>query len=144
MALTSSDARRSFIAKYRKGLPELHRRSYIAERAVREAIDIPLLDIHAVFSRPKDPESLRMKLIEKSYSDPESQVTDKIGVRVITYYSTDVDKVVEAIKGRFEVDLKRSVDKRQKLGLRDFGYRSVHLIVRLKTTKIPGTRHRVV
>jgi ppGpp synthetase/RelA/SpoT-type nucleotidyltranferase len=128
MARTSSEARRAFVDQYKKGLSELHRKAYIAELAVREAIAITPLDIHAVLSRPKDPESLRLKLIEKEYSDPASQVTDKIGVRVITYYSSDVDKVVETLKRRFDVDSRRSIDKREQLGLRDFGYRSVHLI----------------
>jgi ppGpp synthetase/RelA/SpoT-type nucleotidyltranferase len=135
MARTSSEARRAFVDQYKKGLSELHRKAYIAELAVREAIAITPLDIHAVLSRPKDPESLRLKLIEKEYSDPASQVTDKIGVRVITYYSSDVDKVVETLKRRFDVDSRRSIDKREQLGLRDFGYRSVHLIVRLKTER---------
>jgi ppGpp synthetase/RelA/SpoT-type nucleotidyltranferase len=136
MARTSSEVRRAFVAQYKKEFPELHRRAYIAELAVRDAIAIPSLDIHAVLSRPKDPESLRLKLIDKNYSDPASQVTDRIGVRVITHYSSDVDKVVDAIKRRFEVDPKRSIDRREQLGLRDFGYRSIHLIVRLKTERL--------
>jgi ppGpp synthetase/RelA/SpoT-type nucleotidyltranferase len=136
MKRTSSEARRAFVAQYKKDLPELYRQAYVAERAVKEAIAVPSLGEHVVFSRPKDPESLRLKIIDKNYSDPAFQVTDKIGVRVITYYSTDVDKVVDAVKKSFEVDLERSIDKRQQLGLRDFGYRSVHLIVRLKTVRL--------
>jgi hypothetical protein len=59
-------------------------------------------------------------------------MTDRIGVRIITYYRDDVDSVVERLKREFEIDRKRSVDKRRLLDLREFGYRSVHLIAKLK------------
>jgi putative GTP pyrophosphokinase len=60
------------------------------------------------------------------------QLTDCIGVRVIAYYESDVDKMVDKLSNEFEIDRKRSVDRRRALDLRSFGYRSVHLIARLK------------
>lgn len=52
-------------------------------------------------------------------------------MRVIAYYQTDVDPIVEKLAQEFEIDPARSVDKRQALTLRAFGYRSVHLVARL-------------
>jgi len=62
--------------------------------------------------------------------NPWRQLTDQVGVRVICYYVEDVDRIVAALRRRFEVDEKRSVDKRSELQVRQFGYRSVHLIAR--------------
>jgi hypothetical protein len=56
-------------------------------------------------------------------------------VRIITYYSDDVDRVVELLRPFIEIDQRRSVDKRRALGLRGFGYSSVHLIARLKAAE---------
>jgi len=53
-----------------------------------------------------------------------------IGVRVITYYQDDVDRAATALEEAFEIDEARSIDKRRQLQLRQFGYRSVHLIAR--------------
>jgi len=88
--------------------------------------------VHAVTARVKTTQSLRGKLREKKYKRPRSQITDFIGVRVITYYRDDVDKVVPILQAAFETHSTASVDKRVKLGLRTFGYRSVHVIARLK------------
>jgi hypothetical protein len=60
------------------------------------------------------------------------ELTDSIGVRVIAYYGSEVDKMVDRLSSEFQIDPKRSVDRRRALDLRSFGYRSVHLIARLK------------
>jgi ppGpp synthetase/RelA/SpoT-type nucleotidyltranferase len=123
---------RSFREAYIRELPSLKEVTEAAERLVRSILNPWRRDIHLVCSRLKDTESALEKIREKSYSDPENQLTDKIGVRVITYYAEDVDRVVERLSEEFEVDATRSVDKRLQLNLRAFGYRSVHLIVKLK------------
>ena len=51
---------------------------------------------------------------------------------IITYYSHDVDRLVDLLRPHIEIDLRKSVDKRMTLGLRGFGYSSVHIIARLK------------
>ncbi len=62
-------------------------------------------------------------------------MTDRIAVRVITYHPIDVDRIVQRLKVETEVDYRRgrTVDKRRELGPASFGYRSVHLIVQLKS-----------
>jgi ppGpp synthetase/RelA/SpoT-type nucleotidyltranferase len=85
-------------------------------------------DIHLVTARAKALDSLRSKLRRKRYSNPREQITDLIGVRVITYYRDGVDPVVQALKAKLRIDKKNSVDRRKMLDLRSFGYRSVHLI----------------
>jgi ppGpp synthetase/RelA/SpoT-type nucleotidyltranferase len=86
--------------------------------------------VHVITARPKTPASLRGKLRRKRYDNPQKQLKDLVGVRVITYYRDDVDPIVAKLRKSLEVDEKESTDKRQSLGLRNFGYRSVHLIAR--------------
>lgn len=86
---------------------------------------------HAVTARAKTPASLLRKLRHKSYGDPASQITDIVGIRVITSYRDEVDRGVEILHHRITVDDGNSVDKRRQLDLREFGYRSVHLTGRL-------------
>jgi len=53
------------------------------------------------------------------------------GVRVVLYYQDGVDPAARALREAIEVDERRSVDKRRDLQVRQFGYRSVHLVARL-------------
>src|ERR1700674_5340014 len=92
--------------------------------------------VHVVVARAKTPDSLRGKLRRKQYRRPNQQITDIVGIRVITYYRDAVDPIVACLQQAFEVNQKESTDKRLALGLRDFGYRSVHLIARLKPSQV--------
>lgn len=100
--------------------------------------------LHATTARAKTPESVRSKLRRKHYSDPDRQMTDLIGVRVITIYSDDVDLVVAGIRDALIINKQDSVDERVLLGLRDFGYRSVHLIARLKAAQARNRKYKIL
>lgn len=60
-----------------------------------------------------------------------SDVTDTAGVRIISYFEDEVDKIAECIDQEFEVDWDDSVDKRTMLDPDRFGYLSIHRVVRL-------------
>lgn len=91
------------------------------------------IDVVAVESRAKDPDSLRRKVEGKKdrYKRPLADVTDLIGVRVIAYYLEDVEQISQIVDKEFVVDADNSVDKLDDLGTDRFGYRSVHQIVSL-------------
>lgn len=86
---------------------------------------------HSITFREKEPGSLKKKVLRetKNYEDPLCEITDLAGVRVITYFPSDVDKISSIIEAEFAVDPKRSVDKRKNLDPSAFGYASVHLVV---------------
>lgn len=102
-----------------------------ARALVEEIVNHSGLAIHGITGRAKGVASVRRKLKVKRYGDPSTDLTDVIGVRVITYYQDDVDRVVGCLKREFSIDAAKSVDKRASLSLHEFGYRSVHLIARL-------------
>ncbi len=56
-------------------------------------------------------------------------ITDIGGVRIITYYADDVDRVAELIEREFNVDKENSIDKRKTLEPNVFGYLSLHYVI---------------
>jgi putative GTP pyrophosphokinase len=96
---------------------------------------------HSITSREKNPEKLREKITTegKVYDSLSNNITDLAGVRVITYFPSDVDKIVPLIEKEFKVDPKHSVDKRLCLDPAIFGYASVHFVVefRSEVLKLP-------
>lgn len=111
-----------------------------AEVLVEDALKEGPFDIHAVTARAKEPLSLLKKLRYKEYEDPASQLTDQVGVRVITYYDDRVEAVVERLKERFEVLDDEPEDKTADLGIHEFGYRSVHLVVQAPIDELAGSQ----
>lgn len=90
----------------------------------------PTLKVHSVRARIKTADSLAGKLArpDKTYHHL-WDVTDLVGLRVITYFEDDVPVIGHLIERTFDVDYQHSVDKRS--GDTRFGYRSVHYVCRL-------------
>lgn len=131
-----------FLDQYVRSFAELRSATDLAEEAIRSVFNDSRFDFYLITARTKQPDSLRRKLRERRYSKPDDQLTDGIGIRIITYYRNDVDRVVELLRAQFEIDEKNSEDKRLSLGLRSFGYRSVHLIARLKAPRTKLSEYR--
>lgn len=69
-------------------------------------------------------------------------LTDLLGIRVITYFSDDVDRAAKVLSGQFKIDLKNSVDKRKLLDPDRFGYLSLHYIASLKGSRLSLPEYR--
>ncbi|HKO46266.1 MAG TPA: RelA/SpoT domain-containing protein [Polyangiaceae bacterium] len=91
------------------------------------------LDYVSVRSRAKDVESFRGKITRegKNYADPLAEITDLCGARVVCYDLATLRRIVEVIQKNFEVDPDNSVDKAKTLEPDQFGYLSVHFVVKL-------------
>lgn len=100
------------------------------------------ISIHSVSARIKTPESLSGKLSRpgKSY-DKLDQVTDLAGLRIITYFHDDVDRVLSLVDQEFVVDNELSVDRR-KSDPTVFGYVSVHRICSLTAARLQLPEYR--
>lgn len=102
------------------------------ENIARQILRAYGLRVHIVESRLKTRKSLSEKL-QRPTKDYKllTDVTDLAGIRIITYFDDDVDRVGQVIENEFEIDRARSVDKRKALGTNQFGYSSLHYVVSL-------------
>src|SRR5207302_1083445 len=93
--------------------------------------------IHSMSGRVKNRKSLEGKLLrpEKQYAQL-VDITDIVGVRIITHYGRDVDRIAEIVRREFLIDEKNSVDKRDLLDPDRFGYLSLHLIASLSADRL--------
>lgn len=85
--------------------------------------------IHTITCRIKSPSSLAGKLArpDRTYHHL-TDITDLVGVRIVTYFEDSIREIAERVEHHFTVDLERSVDKRRQQELDRFGYRSLHYI----------------
>jgi ppGpp synthetase/RelA/SpoT-type nucleotidyltranferase len=95
------------------------------------------IDVIQVEGRAKSVDSFVEKIGRKGkkYTDPFADMTDLVGLRIITYYREDVARIGDILKGEFKVDEKNSVDKVAGLAADRFGYLSVHYIVWLSPAR---------
>lgn len=91
-------------------------------------LDANNIDYLAVSGRTKNPVSIREKIKRKSYSDPEIQMTDLSGIRIIAYFESDVEKISLLIERAFNVDRENSLSKDSLLATDQIGYRSIHYV----------------
>ena len=125
--------------QYREQLPLLHRLAQQAYTLLSQKLHEQGIELNAMEYRVKTEDSLAGKLERKGmkYQDI-NDVTDLVGVRIITFYTDDVDKVAAIVKYLFDVDWSNSVDKRKVHQLNSFGYNSLHYICRMKPNIVTG------
>jgi putative GTP pyrophosphokinase len=82
----------------------------------------------SIQARVKTKRKLREKYLnpEKDYRRL-SDITDLAGLRVITYYDDEVDRVAGVIEKEFRINTKESVDKRD-IDPDRFGYRAINFV----------------
>ncbi len=109
--------------------------------ALEEFLDENNISYLSITHRIKAEQSIREKIERKHYNDPSNQIEDICGVRIICYYQTDVDKILEIINKEFEVTADEN--KEDTLAEDQFGYRSHHAIVKMNKEwlKAPGYRN---
>ena len=124
------------LQEYRQNLPLLNQTAESVRASLKKALDDAGLIIAALECRVKTEKSLAGKLeLKGSKYASLADITDIIGLRVITFYIDDVDKVASAVERLFKVDWENSVDKRKLHDIDSFGYLSLHYIC--KTQECP-------
>ena len=98
----------------------------------REALTKGDIEVTAIEGRVKRRDKLIGKLIRKGQKyHCLDDVTDLVGIRIITLFSDDVDRVAAYMEKMFNVDWNESIDKRKMHAMSSFGYNSLHYICRM-------------
>ncbi len=119
----------AILEEFREQRPFLEETAAKMVSDVRKMLDENGIIVAALESRVKSEGSLigKLRLKGQKYSSL-GDLTDIIGIRVITFYVDDVDKVASGIDRMYNIDWENSVDKRKILEINSFGYLSLHYI----------------
>ena len=128
----------ALLQQYREQVPALEQLSKIVYDQLRQVLHEQSVELSAIEYRVKTEHSLAGKLERKGdkYASLED-ITDLVGLRIITFYTDDVDKVAAIVQQLYDVDWTNSIDKRKAHELTSFGYNSLHYICRLKGGSAP-------
>jgi len=88
------------------------------------------IDVLDVCYRVKEFESFYDKIGRKKYTNPFSEIEDICGLRIICFLPADLDLIIGVIEDEFFIAERE--DKSDMLSVKEFGYRSLHFIVKLK------------
>ena len=124
----------ALMQQYRERRPSLELLAKEAYEVLSSALREQGIYVTAIEYRVKAENSLAGKLeLKGAKYKCIDDITDLVGMRVITFYTDDVDKVAAIAKSVFDIDWKESVDKRKLHQLDSFGYNSLHYICRMKS-----------
>lgn len=127
--------RQDFKAELETSLPGYIALENIARGLIANALNKNDVNFLNIQSRVKTPDSADRKLERKKYLNPISEMTDILGIRVIVYLNSDIDRVENSLRALFEIDDEKSIDKRKSQRVDQVGYRSLHLICKLGNSR---------
>ena len=99
------------------------------------------IQVHQIESRTKSYDSLSKKVSKKDKYKDLKEITDIVGIRVISYLESEVDVIDKLIRKEFKIDDKNSIDKRI-LQTNEFGYRSLHIVASMDSSRIKLTEYK--
>ena len=121
--------------QYRDNLPVYNRIKDIALDSIQKCLADNGIIVTGLEGRIKTEKSLTGKLELKGYKyRTVEDITDIVGLRIITFFSDEVDIISALAEKLFDIDWENSVDKRKMLEIDRFGYMSLHYICRLPET----------
>jgi ppGpp synthetase/RelA/SpoT-type nucleotidyltranferase len=86
------------------------------------------LNIQLVTGRLKDPTSLSLKVSSDSKYQTLSDVTDLVGLRVVTTYEDEIPFIIKQFEEAFKIDEKNTNSNASK-SESEFGYTSFHIVI---------------
>lgn len=124
----------SLLEEYRRKKPIYETYTTKIQDLIKDFASHSEVSLHDIFGRVKTEESLRKKIDKKDKYNNLADVTDVIGIRVITFFDDDVDVLADIVEKEFKIDKANSEDKRRNEYDR-FGYQSLHYIAQLNSSR---------
>jgi putative GTP pyrophosphokinase len=112
-------------------LPRHQRLTDTAVSLIENMLDDRRIEYLSVSGRTKSEKSALEKIKRKGYSDPAKELTDLTGIRIITFFGSQVEQVCQVVREVFRIDERNSMDRNQLLGQDRIGYRSIHFVCHL-------------
>lgn len=120
------------IQEYKKNLNMYHKYGETLKNLLSNIVSQE--GIHSISYRVKDIKSLKNKIEMKDKYKSINDITDIVGIRIITFLPEQVDKIAEILRKDFIEDDTNSIDKRIHEEDR-FGYMSLHLIFEINSSR---------
>ncbi|KRP92375.1 hypothetical protein AOQ72_29850 [Bradyrhizobium yuanmingense] len=112
-------------------LPQHERLAPIVQSLLEGMLQKEEIEYLSVTSRVKEHSEALKKIARKQYRDPQAELTDLSGIRVVTFLEAQVSAISKLIRTLFEIDQKNSLDRTAIIGLDRLGYRSTHFVCTL-------------
>ena len=133
---------KELLAQYRNLLPVYEQMAEMIPEKLKGFFAEAGIIVAAVEHRVKTESSLVGKLqLKGDKYHSIYDITDLVGIRVITFYNDDVDKVASVLERLFEIDWENSIDKRKAHEIDSFGYLSLHYICRVPESAYTNPEH---
>lgn len=116
------------IAEFEKELKQYENFCDKMDILLKELLEQENISYHSIENRVKEKNSLSRKIDGKNKYQHLSEITDIVGLRIISYFETDVEKIVALLSKEFKIDEVNSIDKKKILDPDRFGYLSYHII----------------
>lgn len=133
----------SLIDEYEKQFPTYDLFGKKIEGLLADFVRAKNINVLSVTSRCKSKDSF----VRKIHSDPKylsiEDMTDFSGVRVVTYFEDDVQRVAEIVEREFSVDAANSIDKKTIMEPDRFGYLSLHYVVSLTPERATLSEYKI-
>lgn len=134
--------RNALTAQYQERASVCRQLGPVMENLVRQLLDAADVRVHSVNHRVKQSSSFARKISRPGteYASID-EIHDILGLRVVTYFPDEVDRVAGVIEEHFLIDGENSVDKRVLLDPDRFGYLSLHYVCSLNEARASLVEH---
>lgn len=125
----------TIMSEYYQNLDIYQKLSLDVNDIINTLLEVNHIKISNMAIRIKSEEALRNKAMYKNKYSHLDEITDILGVRIITLFENDVDTIFELLENTFEVCEIVDKRKKEKNSRIEFGYNSLHIIVKFTDSR---------